>query len=190
MRFLFLPRDLLVSGGSTSEFSTTCGTDQPSSGTEMRFMLSWDLQEVVLPTRTSPFVQINKAVNCIAFNKQLAISYRLVSLTSLTVVTNGSSFDPHLDPYPLEEISLPTVMSKARFYTDVNVICPKDYWDYESLNVEWGIQAFFFVFAFFREQDDYESQESDTSALEARNGKDIQGIPWEKLNYSRDQYRH
>ncbi|KAH0879150.1 hypothetical protein HID58_066544, partial [Brassica napus] len=79
-------------------------------------------------------------------------------------------FDPHLDPYPLEEISLPTVMSKARFYTDVNVIRPKDYWDYESLNVEWG--------------------ESDTSALEARNGKDIQGIPWEKLNYSRDQYRH
>ncbi|CAH8309567.1 unnamed protein product [Eruca vesicaria subsp. sativa] len=31
---------------------------------------------------------------------------------------------------------------------------------------------------------------TDTSALEARNGKDIQGIPWEKLNYSRDQYRH
>ncbi|KAG5385736.1 hypothetical protein IGI04_037206 [Brassica rapa subsp. trilocularis] len=58
---------------------------------------------------------------------------------------NGSSFDPHLDPYPLEEeISLPTVMSKARVYTDVNVIRPKEYWDYESLNVEWG------------EQDDYE----------------------------------
>ncbi|KAG2329466.1 hypothetical protein Bca52824_000646 [Brassica carinata] len=61
-----------------------------------------------------------------------------------TVVTNGSSFDPHLDPYPLDEISLPTVMSKARVYTDVNVIRPKEYWDYESLNVEWG------------EQDDYE----------------------------------
>jgi len=30
---------------------------------------------------------------------------------------------------------------------------------------------------------------TDTSALEARNGKDIQGIPWEKLNYSRDEYR-
>ncbi|CAN6896945.1 unnamed protein product [Brassica oleracea] len=54
---------------------------------------------------------------------------------------NGSSFDP----YPREEeISLPTVMSKARVYTDVNVIRPKEYWDYESLNVEWG------------EQDDYE----------------------------------
>jgi hypothetical protein len=30
---------------------------------------------------------------------------------------------------------------------------------------------------------------TDTSALEARNGKDIQGIPWERLNYSRDEYR-
>ncbi|KAL0706865.1 hypothetical protein Bca4012_073291 [Brassica carinata] len=55
-----------------------------------------------------------------------------------TVVTNGRSFDPHLDPYPLEEISLPTAMLKARVYTDVNVIRPKEYWDYESLNVEWG----------------------------------------------------
>lgn len=31
--------------------------------------------------------------------------------------------------------------------------------------------------------------ETDTSALEARNGKDIQGIPWERMNYSRDVYR-
>nr|GMD55621.1 uncharacterized WD repeat-containing protein C2A9.03-like isoform X1 [Ipomoea batatas] len=30
---------------------------------------------------------------------------------------------------------------------------------------------------------------TDTSALEARNGKDIQGIPWERLNYTRDRYR-
>lgn len=30
---------------------------------------------------------------------------------------------------------------------------------------------------------------TDTSAVEARNGKDIQGIPWERLNYSRDNYR-
>lgn len=25
--------------------------------------------------------------------------------------------------------------------------------------------------------------------MEARNGKDIQGIPWERLNFSRDNYR-
>lgn len=29
-------------------------------------------------------------------------------------------------------------MSKARVYTDVNVIRPKEYWDYESLAVQWG----------------------------------------------------
>ncbi|XP_052204739.1 casein kinase II subunit alpha-like [Diospyros lotus] len=34
--------------------------------------------------------------------------------------------------------------SKAGVYADVNVIRPKDYWDYESLTVQWG------------EQDDYE----------------------------------
>ncbi|CAM8921920.1 unnamed protein product [Rhodiola kirilowii] len=35
-------------------------------------------------------------------------------------------------------------MSKARIYADVNVVRPKEYWDYESLVVQWG------------EQDDYE----------------------------------
>ncbi|CAM8907874.1 unnamed protein product [Rhodiola kirilowii] len=35
-------------------------------------------------------------------------------------------------------------MSKARVYADVNVVRPKEYWDYESLTVQWG------------EQDDYE----------------------------------
>ncbi|XP_074572595.1 putative WD repeat-containing protein C2A9.03 isoform X1 [Curcuma longa] len=32
-------------------------------------------------------------------------------------------------------------------------------------------------------------QNSDTSASEYRNGKDMQGIPWERLNHSRDYYR-
>ncbi|KAI3860226.1 hypothetical protein MKW98_031896 [Papaver atlanticum] len=31
-------------------------------------------------------------------------------------------------------------MSKARVYADVNVIRPKEYWDYESLTVQWGDQ--------------------------------------------------
>ncbi|XP_022884856.1 casein kinase II subunit alpha-2-like isoform X1 [Olea europaea var. sylvestris] len=35
-------------------------------------------------------------------------------------------------------------MSQARVYTDINVQRPSDYWDYESLTVQWG------------EQDDYE----------------------------------
>ncbi|XP_042978723.1 uncharacterized WD repeat-containing protein C2A9.03-like isoform X1 [Carya illinoinensis] len=40
-------------------------------------------------------------------------------------------------------------------------------------------------------EDDFETSKpkTDTSALEARNGKDIQGIPWERLNFTRDKYR-
>ncbi|XP_009379319.2 casein kinase II subunit alpha-2 isoform X2 [Pyrus x bretschneideri] len=41
-------------------------------------------------------------------------------------------------------IRRPGAPSKARTYADVNVVRPKDYWDYESLTVQWG------------EQDDYE----------------------------------
>eukprot|EP00262_Sarcandra_glabra_P013640 TRINITY_DN382_c0_g1_i7.p1 TRINITY_DN382_c0_g1~~TRINITY_DN382_c0_g1_i7.p1 ORF type:complete len:141 (-),score=19.19 TRINITY_DN382_c0_g1_i7:1861-2283(-) len=36
---------------------------------------------------------------------------------------------------------------------------------------------------------DMNKQKNDTSALEARNGKDVQGIPWERLNFTRDKYR-
>ncbi|XP_072973855.1 uncharacterized WD repeat-containing protein C2A9.03-like isoform X2 [Typha angustifolia] len=32
-------------------------------------------------------------------------------------------------------------------------------------------------------------QNNDTSALEYRNGKDMQGLPWKSLNYSREKYR-
>ncbi|GAB4845063.1 hypothetical protein Ancab_038469 [Ancistrocladus abbreviatus] len=40
-------------------------------------------------------------------------------------------------------------------------------------------------------EDDFEigKSKTDTTALEARNGKDIQGIPWERLNFTRDKYR-
>ncbi|CAL5332828.1 unnamed protein product [Camellia sinensis] len=40
-------------------------------------------------------------------------------------------------------------------------------------------------------EDDIElsKAKTDTSALEARNGKDIQGIPWERFNFTRDKYR-
>lgn len=30
---------------------------------------------------------------------------------------------------------------------------------------------------------------TDTSSSQARKGKDIQGIPWERLNITRDKYR-
>ncbi|PQQ15173.1 putative WD repeat-containing protein C2A9.03-like isoform X1 [Prunus yedoensis var. nudiflora] len=41
-------------------------------------------------------------------------------------------------------------------------------------------------------EDDFDEQskvKTDTSPTEARNGKDIQGFPWERLNFTRDKYR-
>ncbi|KAG6736011.1 hypothetical protein POTOM_061303 [Populus tomentosa] len=43
-------------------------------------------------------------------------------------------------------------MSKARVYTDVNVLRPKEYWDYESLAVQWGYS----ILDLSSDQDDYE----------------------------------
>ncbi|KAG4115129.1 hypothetical protein ERO13_D12G073200v2 [Gossypium hirsutum] len=43
----------------------------------------------------------------------------------------------------IDKISCPyrwQVMSKSRVYSDVNVLRPKEYWDYESLTVQWGDQ--------------------------------------------------
>ncbi|CAA3028601.1 Hypothetical predicted protein [Olea europaea subsp. europaea] len=39
------------------------------------------------------------------------------------------------------------------------------------------------------DEDEYENLITDTSAAEARRGKDIQGIPWERLSISREKYR-
>lgn len=41
----------------------------------------------------------------------------------------------------------------------------------------------------FEDDFDLTKPKTDTSALEARNGKDIQGIPWERLNFTREKYR-
>ena len=30
------------------------------------------------------------------------------------------------------------MLSRARVYTDVNVNRPKEYWDYEALQIQWG----------------------------------------------------
>ncbi|XP_022751219.1 casein kinase II subunit alpha-like isoform X2 [Durio zibethinus] len=51
------------------------------------------------------------------------------------------------DNRKIDETSCPyrrEIMSKSRVYADVNVLRPKEYWDYESLTVQWG------------DQDDYE----------------------------------
>lgn len=41
-------------------------------------------------------------------------------------------------------------MSKARVYADINVIRPREYWDYESLAVQWGyfLNLSFLLFVF------------------------------------------
>ncbi|XP_004500612.1 uncharacterized WD repeat-containing protein C2A9.03 isoform X2 [Cicer arietinum] len=41
----------------------------------------------------------------------------------------------------------------------------------------------------FEDNFDTTNATTDTTASEARNGKDIQGIPWDRLNYSRQEYR-
>ncbi|KAK9269853.1 hypothetical protein L1049_025426 [Liquidambar formosana] len=41
----------------------------------------------------------------------------------------------------------------------------------------------------FEDNFDVSKPKTDTTAMEARNGRDIQGIPWERLNYTRDKYR-
>ena len=44
-----------------------------------------------------------------------------------------------------KSIRRPGAPSKARVYPDVNVVRPKDYWDYESLTVQWGYSSPFFL---------------------------------------------
>ncbi|KAL3504712.1 hypothetical protein ACH5RR_034553 [Cinchona calisaya] len=41
----------------------------------------------------------------------------------------------------------------------------------------------------FEDEFELSKSKNDTSAVEARNGKDIQGIPWERMNFTRDKYR-
>lgn len=41
-------------------------------------------------------------------------------------------------------------------------------------------------------EDDFDTQvksKTDTTAMDVRNGKDIQGIPWERMNFTRSKYR-
>jgi casein kinase II subunit alpha len=52
-----------------------------------------------------------------------------------TTVSNGE--ESNTDKI-IEILNRRRSMSKARVYTDVNVLRPKEYWDYESLAVQWG----------------------------------------------------
>jgi casein kinase II subunit alpha len=54
------------------------------------------------------------------------------SNTTTTIVYHHHHHNSQISNFNLHS------MSKARVYTDVNVIRPKEYWDYESLTVQWG----------------------------------------------------
>ena len=66
---------------------------------------------------------------------------------------------PHLlDPSPIiadsaihNNIFLISTMSKARVYTDINVIRPREYWDYESFTLHWGylFASFYFYASYY-----------------------------------------
>jgi casein kinase II subunit alpha len=44
-------------------------------------------------------------------------------------------YETETEPTQIPNLS---AMSKARVYADINVLRPKEYWDYESLTVQWG----------------------------------------------------
>ncbi|XP_062101833.1 casein kinase II subunit alpha-2-like [Humulus lupulus] len=89
--------------------------------------------------------------------RPISLLRRISSSSTLLSSPNHHRHKPshnRLPPVPLlpenlaqkigKSIRRPGAASKARVYSDVNVIRPKEYWDYESLTVQWG------------EQDDYE----------------------------------
>ncbi|KAF6165218.1 hypothetical protein GIB67_030400, partial [Kingdonia uniflora] len=61
--------------------------------------------------------------------------------TTSFIVSNNNS---RINFFEIRNFTINPAMSKARVYTDVNVLRPKEYWDYEALTVQWG------------DQDDYE----------------------------------
>lgn len=78
--------------------------------------------------------------------KILVHQYSLGFLILCTLVTLRApvAYLPNLrtpslvyEPEPTQIPNL-TAMSKARVYADINVLRPKEYWDYESLTVQWG----------------------------------------------------
>lgn len=46
-------------------------------------------------------------------------------------------------------------MSKSRVYTDINVVRPREYWDYESFALHWGYSLLFHSFDFSLEHNPF-----------------------------------
>lgn len=83
----------------------------------------------------------------------------------------------------------------AQFQNDELEYVVDDYFDiadFEDTDAFAGnqLRGSYGAYSDFDDDDFAESKvKTDTSAMEARNGKDIQGIPWERLNFTRDRYR-
>ncbi|KAH9712253.1 Casein kinase II subunit alpha-1 [Citrus sinensis] len=102
----------------------------------LRFLLACAVLALRAPIAHHPILR----TPCRSSTSNLNIITDTIAAT--TVVYEGAIIDK-IEERNLAEIPLPA-MSKARVYTDVNVLRPKEYWDYESLTVQWG------------DQDDYE----------------------------------
>lgn len=54
--------------------------------------------------------------------------------TAQSVINNGDT----VENFSVIDGRSLVIMSKARVYADVNVVRPREYWDYESLALQWG----------------------------------------------------
>lgn len=96
----------------------------------LRFLLACAVLALRAPIAHHPILR----TPCRSSTSNLNIITDTIAAT--TVVYEGAIIDK-IEERNLAEIPLPA-MSKARVYTDVNVLRPKEYWDYESLTVQWG----------------------------------------------------
>lgn len=71
----------------------------------------------------------------VAYRAPLASPPDLLQLVATSATGNFVSFGKINSSEPVIDGK---TMSKARVYTDVNVLRPREYWDYEALTVQWG----------------------------------------------------
>lgn len=94
----------------------------------------------------SPFLLTRPSFFSASPSKPLLLLLRRIAY-SATPLTRPNPHRPQRPLHPATEtlaqkicksIRRPGAASKARIYSDVNVIRPKEYWDYEALTVQWG----------------------------------------------------
>lgn len=107
----------------------------PSPGDEsqspfVRFLLSLD------PTRPTVAAAEEKEPAAASNTKK-----KLTGILEKTVTKAAAAMGPSLSKAAgRRSAAAPPPMSIARIYADANVIRPKEYWDYEALQLKWGVQ--------------------------------------------------